>query len=270
MKVRLFSDVHLEFGPMDPGEGDVLVLSGDICVAQAFIEEPLGEEALRYLEFFEKCVAGYNKVFYTMGNHEYYNILNWTECESTLRNTLPKGITLLNNQSEFYNGWHFVGAPLWASFDGANEAVMHQCQLGMSDYHVIGKDGQFCIDPIDTLSEHVDTVEWLHKCIPTLKGPVFVFTHHAPSKRSVEGNYRSESLSPAYATDLELFIKANPNIRVWAHGHIHEARNYIVGETNIVSNPRGYVGCETGIGFNPNFTIDLNDYVQESSQNIAA
>ena len=33
MKVRLLSDVHLEFGDMDPGSGDVLVLAGDICTA---------------------------------------------------------------------------------------------------------------------------------------------------------------------------------------------------------------------------------------------
>ena len=33
MEIKLFSDIHLEFGGMEPGEGDVLILAGDIvCV----------------------------------------------------------------------------------------------------------------------------------------------------------------------------------------------------------------------------------------------
>ena len=90
----------------------------------------------RYLEFFEKCVAGYQKVFYTLGNHEYYNYYI-DEAEETLRNALPEGITLLNNQSEFYKGVHFVGSTLWASFDGGDEAVMQMCSNSMNDYNCV-------------------------------------------------------------------------------------------------------------------------------------
>ena len=37
MKIAVCSDIHLEFGPIElknPGDVDVLVLSGDICVAR--------------------------------------------------------------------------------------------------------------------------------------------------------------------------------------------------------------------------------------------
>ena len=194
-----------------------------------------------------------------MGNHEYYHG-DWNKVEYQLLTQLPAGITLLNNQTEFYGGWHFVGAPLWASFDGANEAVMHRCQQAMSDYHVI-TNGKPSLKPSDTLGEHMDTVEWLQRCVPTLKGPVFMFTHHAPSKQSTQDNYRCEHFDGAYATDLEEFIRNNPNIKVWCHGHIHEARNYRVGDCNIISNPRGYVDYETAIGFDPKMEIDLQNYL---------
>ena len=36
MLVRIMSDLHLEFGQFDPGEGDVLILPGDICTASSY------------------------------------------------------------------------------------------------------------------------------------------------------------------------------------------------------------------------------------------
>ena len=77
MKVRLFSDLHLEFGDFDPGTGDVLVLSGDILTAKDLVNETLATE--RFISFLNKAVEGYNKVFYVMGNHEHYNHnFQWT------------------------------------------------------------------------------------------------------------------------------------------------------------------------------------------------
>ena len=246
MKVRLLSDLHLEFGDFHPGFGDVLVLSGDICVVK---------EYRKYHKFFKQCAEGYNKVFYTLGNHEYYDS-DWNEVDRQLRAQLPEGITLLNNQSEYYKGWHFVGAPLWASFAGANEAVMETCQTRMSDYNIID-NGNKLLTPTDTLMEHMDTVEWLGKCIPNLIGPVFMLTHHAPSMQSVGDEYRTADIKGAYASDLERFITQNPNIRIWTHGHIHETRDYMVGTCNVMSNPRGYDGYELNVNFNPDMEIDL-------------
>ena len=66
--MRLFSDLHLEFDneneDFDPGTGDVLVLAGDVCVVRDCNN--------RIHKFFQKCVEGYNQVFYVLGNHEHY------------------------------------------------------------------------------------------------------------------------------------------------------------------------------------------------------
>ena len=36
----------------------------------------------------------------------------------------------------------------------------------------------------------------------------------------------------------------HPQIKLWTHGHTHEDFDYMVGETRIVCNPRGYIRYE--------------------------
>ena len=103
------SDIHLEFGDLDPGTGDVLILAGDICTA---VDLGFGTDLdLRYRTFFDKCVDGYKKVFYTLGNHEFYNGL-WEHTEQKLRDYLEPEITILNNQSSSLRRcafcWHYT------------------------------------------------------------------------------------------------------------------------------------------------------------------
>ena len=65
MKIQLASDVHLEFGPisLDNHGADVLVLSGDICVA-ADLMDVNNEDVLDRFDrsstihtFFQECCA---------------------------------------------------------------------------------------------------------------------------------------------------------------------------------------------------------------------
>ena len=66
-----------------------------------------------------------------------------------------------------------------------------------------------------------------------------------------------DMLSRAYANDLEAFIRENTNIKYWFHGHIHEYNNYMIGETNIVSNPRGYYKHHECEEHDNNFEIEV-------------
>ena len=43
----------------------------------------------------------------------------------------------------------------------------------------------------------------------------------------------------AYASDVESIIyEHEPTL--WIHGHIHDTRDYMIGNTRILCNPRGY------------------------------
>ena len=50
--------------------------------------------------------------------------------------------------------------------------------------------------------------------------------------------------SGGYSSSLDEFIMDHPQIKLWTHGHTHEPFDYMIGETRIFCNPRGYIGYE--------------------------
>ena len=95
MKIKLVSDLHLEFSDIDiPNDAnyDLLILSGDIMVAQDMHDHPepvntaeqaaiaagtgLGRRqanAQRFRDFFKRCSFQFPHVIYVAGNHEFYH-----------------------------------------------------------------------------------------------------------------------------------------------------------------------------------------------------
>ena len=58
---------------------------------------------------------------------------------------------------------------------------------------------------------------------------------------STHEQYKSQYLmNGAYSSDLSEFILDHPQIKLWTHGHTHHPFDYVIGETRIVCNPRGY------------------------------
>jgi Icc-related predicted phosphoesterase len=70
-----------------------------------------------------------------------------------------------------------------------------------------------------------------------------VALHHAPSSESVAEWFKGDTLMNGnFYTDLSEFILDRPQIALWTHGHIHTPSDYMMGDTRIVCNPRGYKG----------------------------
>ncbi len=49
---------------------------------------------------------------------------------------------------------------------------------------------------------------------------------------------------------------ANSGAELWIHGHTHQAVDYLLGRTCVVSNPRGYPH-ETAAGFDPGLVVEV-------------
>ena len=260
MNVKLYSDLHLEFdkenAQFHPGEGDVLILAGDICTAKDINKDnPHGRI---YRAFFDTCVKNYNKVLYIMGNHEHYGY-NFTYTAKKLRENLPEGVNLLDNEVITYNGWNFMGATLWTDFGGQNPIAMQLAQSMMNDYHTIRYGEEYHkLTPNDILREHNNTLYWMEETLNELDGPVFMITHHQPSYESIQGKYRGSPNNNCYASELSRFIVERPQIKHWVAGHTHESFTYMIDSCQVSCNPRGYSGYDLNPNFNPNFTLTLS------------
>lgn len=271
MKISLVSDLHLEFGYQSLPGGDVLILAGDVAEARSISkhhhstkllsDEP--DEHYRCSEFFYHECAKYKKVFYVMGNHEHYHNKFWKTYEE-LKSVIPDNVSLLENQHEVYEGICFVGATLWTDMNRSDPVTLTAMKTYMNDYRLITYhypeyDTYHKMDPMDTVRIHYKSKEYIKQTVQQYQDmPVVVITHMAPSFASVSERFRHDRISNgAYASDLSHLILDNPNIRVWCHGHMHDATDYMIGDTRVVSNPRGYVGYEDTDGFDPNFSFEL-------------
>jgi predicted phosphodiesterase len=65
-----------------------------------------------------------------------------------------------------------------------------------------------------------------------------------------------ELVSAAYASHLDSLVAAS-HARLWTHGHLHRPADYWIGDTRIVSNPRGYPDEVKDKSFDPALVLDL-------------
>lgn len=257
MDVTLFSDLHLEFFPFNPGEGEVLILAGDIVTAEDLKKN--NTKGKMYREFFQQCSDNYDKVFYVAGNHEHYHY-DFDKTHDVIRKYMPDNIRFLENETEHYNGWDFVGSTLWTDFGNDNALAMMRCQNAMNDYRTIrrGSKGYRKLLPLDILETHRKSKTSLEEIFSNCGPKVFMISHHAPSYQCISPGYRSSDMNCAYASNLDEWVAKYPQIKHWVSGHTHRSHSFMIDNCMLQSNPRGYWPMEPNPDFDINFTITLN------------
>lgn len=250
----LLSDLHLEFEPfIAPLENDcsLVILAGDIHIQDG---------AWPIIESF---LEAQKQVIYVPGNHEYYGSSidavdeYWFKLSASV-----DGFHYLNGSSICIDGTTFHGATLWTDYDNEDPQLMHDAENEMSDFLEM-RPGVGMGEPNrsptkkheryraeDFLAIHRNHVRFLQECI---KPGDIVITHHAPSHKSIP---YSRELEPRglYSSDLEDLIKQNTP-RYWMHGHFHSSLRYRIFETEVICNPRGYIGHYPNSRFDPEFSI---------------
>jgi predicted phosphodiesterase len=272
MKLKLLSDLHQEWFPihLPDGQGTILLLSGDICVADYLrygrfpnIWKEYVADVKRF--FFEDC-AKYDRVYYIMGNHEHYDGV-FADSVYILRDFLHgSNVTLLNNESAQLDADTVLwGGTLWTDFCNENPIYMEAARHGMNDYRSIKfdvGDHRRRLNPYDTLKEHdAALIRLMDILINTTAKNVIVMTHMAPSSLSRHPRYPVEDpLNWAYYSNLEEIILNNPKIKVWVHGHTHDSHNYKIGDCSVLCNPRGYTNnpnTQENESFDINMTFEV-------------
>jgi hypothetical protein len=157
----------------------------------------------------------------------------------------------------------FIGSTLWTDMNKADPLTLHAVRDMMMDYKCIRKEfeGYTTLKPHDTVMRHRQSLDYIKNVVAERGDEKFVVIgHHSPSFQSVHEQYRSEYLmNGAYHSSLEEFILDRPQIKLWTHGHTHHPFDYMIGETRVVCNPRGYEndGYSEDTGWNPNIVLEV-------------
>ena len=231
MKIYLLSDVHLEFDTFIPPrlDVDVVILAGDIHVGLAGIE-------------WAKNTFADTPVVYVLGNHEYYDS-NMQQVFSEIKETVVNtNVHVLDNDSITIGTTQFFGCTLWTDFNlhGEPRSAKNLATRYLNDYSSIyyGPNNR-SLRTHDSYAKHVKSVNWLKKRLSQASKQSVVITHHAPSAKSLPHQFVNQELEAAYASSLDYLVKES-KAALWCHGHIHISSNYMLGQTRVVCNPRGY------------------------------
>lgn len=273
MKAALASDLHLEFDTIElknTEQARLLILSGDILIGDDLHNhpDPAGEHekikeqypggliwkpsdnqrrSMMFTAFLKNVSNEFQDTVYVLGNHEYYHG-KFPDAQQWIKDHVAqfKNIHVLEKESIEIEDTTFIGATLWTDFNKGNPSTMYAAQQSMNDYNLIRHSGANYrkLTPSDVLAEHRNTLEYIKSVVDPHSTKRFVMCgHHAPTTLSIHEyyNYPSEfHNNGGYVSDLSEFIMDRPQIVLWTHGHTHTPFDYVMGQTRVLCNPRGY------------------------------
>ena len=257
----------MEFGDIDlknTEKADVLILSGDIVISEDLHDHPpvvtnpyapyinLGtrqECSYRFRDFFRRVSEEFPNVIYVMGNHEFYHG-KWIASIVHMREECARfpNIHFLEREIKVIDDVTFMGGTLWTDCNKYDPLTLHALGDMMQDYSVIRHDGlgYTKLRPAHSAHRHHQTIDYFRLMLSENKDRKCVIVgHHAPAHKSVAEEYvRQNTMNGGYYSDLSDFILDHPQIKLWTHGHMHNLSDYLIGDTRVVCNPRGYIGYE--------------------------
>jgi predicted phosphodiesterase len=153
MKIALASDVHLEFGDLhlkNEQNADVLILSGDICVASDlgkpdphnFME---GAKSNRVTDFFKRCSFQFPHVIYVMGNHEHYHgdfATSGNKIKSMLESNMLSNVYLLDKETKVIDDVTFIGGTLWTDMNKEDPTTLAHIRGMMNDFRCVSNSNR--------------------------------------------------------------------------------------------------------------------------------
>ena len=251
MKLRYFSDLHLEFIKLHkfekiiknikPNQNEICILAGDIGNPQYLVNN-------NYDIFMKFINKSFKKTFIITGNHEYYHKTSTVENTNTFLDEYFKqfeNISFLNNTYEYYDNHCFIGTTLWSKITNPKYIINDMYHIPNFDYIKCNQLNMICVDFLE------DTVEKNDNCI--------IITHHVPSHNLIDIKYKTSRLLPynqCFYYNMDNFIEKNKDkIAGWFYGHTHTPSSTIIHGIPFLCNPIGYPDENQEIDFHKIKTI---------------
>lgn len=257
MKIKILSDLHLEgrqgyAQKVQPWaartDEDVLILAGDIAVGPMQVQLAI--------EYFKK--QGYPYIIYVPGNHELYHHSR-TDFEMLMVSARRAGaITLDANEIVKIDDVSFFGGTLWTGFKNGDHLVRATASRNINDFRIIQ---EWDVNKAQAeYQRHIDFIKTAHR---QTEGKKVIVTHFLPAQACVAERYKSDRvemlLNSYFANYLDEYIATLGDQTIWVFGHTHDAMDFLIGDTRMISNPLGYAREEIPdfAKFNPNKVIEL-------------
>lgn len=238
MKIAYGSDLHLEFGEYVPEtfpDADILVLAGDIVIVNKL--------NFHAYDFFNRVSSFYKKVIVIAGNHEHYKG-RLDESIDLYRTSFKhlENVIILDNETYEYEDVIIFGGTMWTNYNNSPwEAEI--ARGAMNDFRLIKvTDTYRSMRPVDSLFEFNKFKRNLYELVENVDSDkkIVVISHHGPSMLSIDERFAGDPLNSAFVVDMSDFMLDYENINFWFHGHIHVSKDYQMGNTRVLCNPRGY------------------------------
>nr|WP_252737964.1 metallophosphoesterase [Marinobacter salexigens] len=234
--MRILSDLHVECfregRDLPDVAADVVILAGDIHKTA----EGLAWAADQFVG---------QEIIYVPGNHEFYGA-SMPDMRDALRAEAQRlGIHLLDNDTVTLGGVRFYGTTLWTDFDlytGQPDYDPLQTERRalafMPDFRIIEQPAGEVFTTVESQRLHAEAIAWLETALAEpFSGPRVVISHHAPLSECIPPKYQGDSLSPAFASNLQGMMG---KMDLWVHGHVHEPVDLQVEGTRVFANPGAY------------------------------
>jgi hypothetical protein len=178
---------------------------------------------------------------YVAGNHEFYkgSVREGIEDGRRAAEQFPN-VHFLENDTITIGSVRFIGCTLWTDYriEGHQQLAMIHARERMNDHRQIAlrTNPWKRFLPTDAYRLHQDSKRFIKA---SLAAADVVVTHHLPHAASIPAWFKGDLINAAYASDLSGLIEVG-SPALWIHGHTHDGCDYMVGNTRVVCNPRGY------------------------------
>jgi Icc-related predicted phosphoesterase len=235
MKLCIISDLHLDFHK-DGGASflkdlvvpdcDLTVIAGDLSQANHW----------RFKQNVKEICDKSKQVLYAMGNHEYYGAsITETDCRA---HNLPnefKNLTVASRAKVLTQ----KDIPALGDLNLLVGTLWFQDACDQEHYKNLLND--FAL--IEDLEPEIYRRNDRFKCL--LYGikdePCIVVSHHLPSYSCVNPRFAGSAINRFFVGGIDDKDIENSSISLWVCGHGHDALDFKIGKTRVISNPAGYL-----------------------------
>ena len=202
---------------------------------------------------------------FVYGNHEFYGG-NMPSIPAKVDKAIAhlSNVWILDSGTVEIGGVHFVGSTLWTDMNNLNQMVMWDASQLMADYTRIRTGPRHepwrrRLKPVDTTRFHIEERNYMFRTITELKEAgetVVAVSHHLPSYQCIGPGYKGSSLNGAYASELFEYV-ADSKPDLWCHGHTHESNDFMLADTRVICNPRGYWPSDMNVNFDVMLNVEV-------------